>query len=263
MVNLKTHRILAIALAVALLVTGVMPGALAGEAADEGMTVEVYQTSSRYDMGIDCENVRIGWRTITGSRGMYQSAYHITVADEKGASAYDSGWVESDKQTGIEIQGLKPETIYICTVAVKDQNGKQSESCKPLTFETAPENVEGEWLGSAKLLRKTFTLDQPLSNVARARCYMSSAYVMELRMNGAKIGNLVWNPKKAVSDIVTYYNTFDITDMLVDGANAVGAYVSDNSPLNHQLCGMIRITYKDGTQQTVATGSDWKACTSC
>ena len=260
---LYAHRYLwlrAVCLMVACMMLVVaMPTSLAVSAAEEE-TVKViaFQTSSRYDLGIDAENVRIGWRIETTKRGYYQSAYRVTVTEKAtGETAWDSGWVESDIQIGITPEGLKPETIYNYTVNVKDQNGQESGPSETATFETAPAHVEGAWLTSSRLLRKAFTLDQPLENVERARCYMSSTAFMQIRLNGEKVGDLVMGPKKSVKDLVTYYNTFDITSMLAEGENVVGAYVSYMASSGNSLCGMLRIHYKDGNVQTVATDGDW------
>lgn len=245
----------------AVMLMAVMPSNLM-ISAEEEKTVKVvaFQTSSRYDLGIDATNVRLGWRIETNIRGFYQQAYRLTVTEKSsGDTAWDSGWVESGVQTGIAPQNLKAETIYTYTVAIKDMSGQEYVS-EAATFETAPAEVEGAWITSSRLLRKSFTLDQPLENVDRARCYLSSTAYIQIRFNGQKVGDLVMGPHKSVRDLVTYYNTFDITDMLAEGENVVGAYVSYMATDGNSLCGMLRIHYKDGHVQTVATGDDWSAC---
>ena len=231
---------------------------LAAEETPAEITVKMFQSTSHYDMGIDPTNVRLGWSITSTRRAMYQAAYHIVITDEDGKTAWDSGWVESDAQVGILVPDLKPETIYTARVQVRDRQGTESPMSEGLVFETAPAALEGQWLSSSRLLRKTFTLDQPLANVERARCYMTGSGIIETRLNGKKVGDLVWNPKKAVSDVVTYYNTFDITDMLLDGKNAVGAYTGLEGNNGFSLNGMLRIHYKDGSVQTVSTGEGWK-----
>ena len=243
-----------------LLTTGIVCVPItASESTD--VDVQVFQTTSRYDMGLDPANVRLGWEIQTEIRGFYQSAYRVVVTEAAtAATAWDSGWVESSVQIGICPEGLKPETIYTCAVSIKDQNGKEYTSATPATLETAPAELESEWLASKGLLRETFTLEQPLANVERARCYMSSSGIIEVRLNGEKVGDLIWNPKKSVADKVTYYNTYDITAMLRDGANAVGAYTGLEANGGYALNGMLRIYYKDGSVQTVATGEGWTTC---
>ena len=219
-----------------------------------------YQTSSRYDLGIDADNVRIAWRISSDRRSTYQSEYNVTVkAVEGGNTVWNSDWVRSDSQTGIRLENLAPETVYNYTVNIKDQDGRESGESAAASFETAPEHIDGTWLTSSRLLRCAFELDQPLENVDRARCYMSSTAFMQLRLNGEKVGDLVMGPHKSVKDLVTYYNTFDITSMLRAGENVFGAYVSYMVNDGNSLCGMLRIYYKDGQVQTVATGEGWRA----
>ena len=230
------------------------------KAAEDGaIMTEMFQTSSAYDIGIDPENVRLGWRIVTGRRGVYQSEYRCVVSGEDGSSAWDSGWVKSSAQTGIVPKDLKPETIYRAKVNIKDQNGTESGFGKELVFETAPLTLDGAWISTDRLLRHVFKLDQPLKNVERARCYLASTGVIEIRLNGGKVGDLIWSPRKTVYDKIAYYNTYDITGMLKDGDNCIGAYVSGSTFLNRDLKGMLRITYKDGQVQTVSTGEGWKS----
>ena len=88
--------------------------------------VKVFQSTSRYDMGIDASNVRLGWSITSSRRALYQTAYHIVITDEQGNTAWDSGWVESAEQVGIVARNLKPETIYTVKVRIKDETGRES-----------------------------------------------------------------------------------------------------------------------------------------
>ena len=231
-------------------------------ASADSITTQVFQTSSAYDLGIDADNVRLGWKILTEKRGVYQTAYDLIVTDEAGNVAWDSGWVESSAQTGIKAGRLLPETIYRARVNIRTSEGTELGFGEALTFETAPSELEGEWLTTGRLLRSVFTLEQPLANVDRARCYFASTGIIEIRLNGGKVGDLIWGPRKGVADKVAYYNTFDVTAMLLDGDNCVGAYVGGSPYLGHALCGMLRIRYKDGSVQTVRTGTDWQATAS-
>ncbi|WP_270739386.1 family 78 glycoside hydrolase catalytic domain [Massilioclostridium coli] len=226
---------------------------------DDGLEVSAFQTSSRYDLGIDADNVRIGWEIDAENRGMVQSEYHVIVKDSKDTIVWDSGWVTSDQQTGIRPQGLKPETVYTYQVNIKDQSGTESGWSDPKTIETAPAKVDGQWIASDSLLRKTFELDQPLENIDRARSYIGSTSYMELRMNGNKVGDMVLAPKKPVADLECYYNTYDILPYLQDGKNTIGVMVSGVNSLGDRAAGMIKIYYKDGTTQTISTDTNWRA----
>ncbi len=257
---MKMKRLLSVALSATMAASVIGTALPAFALEDDGLDVKAYQTTSRYDMGLDVDDVRLGWEIDAEQRGMEQTAYYVVVKDQSGNTAWDSGWVESDQQVGIRPEGLKPETIYNYQVNIKDQYGNESGFSEIKTFETAPETIQGEWISSPRLLRKTFELDQPLENVDRARSYLSSSSVMEIRMNGSKVGDLVWGPKKPVGDVLTYYNTYDITSMLREGKNTVGIMVSAAYSPGNQAAGMIKIYYKDGSSQIISTDTSWKAC---
>ena len=120
-----------------LLSTGALCVPIAAEEASD-IAVKIFQSTSRYDMGIDCSNVRLGWSITSARRALYQTAYHIVITDEQGDTAWDSGWVESAAQVGIVAQDLKPETIYTAKVRIKDEQGRESAFSEGLVIETAP-----------------------------------------------------------------------------------------------------------------------------
>ena len=232
----------------------------AAEGEETGIAVtELKQISSAYDLGIAADNVRLAWVLDAEARGVYQSAYQLVVRDKNGI-VYDTGWVESAAQSGIKALNLQPETVYYWTVNVKDQYGNESGFAPEATFETAPARVSGGYIGSANLLRKEFTLDQPVANIERARSYIGSPSPLEIHINGEKVGDLVLSPHTPVADAETYYNTYDILPHLQDGANCVGVMLShpNNYLMGNMGAGMLKIYYKDGTTQTIATGSDWQ-----
>ena len=237
-----------------------MKNETSADTACNGIKTSCFQTSSAYDIGIPADNVRLGWRIITEKRGVYQTAYRCIVTDENSITVWDSGWVQSRRQTGIVPKNLKPEAIYIAKVTIRDENGCETGYGEPLSFETAPEKLNGLWLSANRLVRRVFNLDQPRENVKKARCYLSSTGIIEIRLNGSKVGGLIWEPRKGVSDKIAYYNTLDITSMLKDGKNCIGAYIGGHAYMNHDLCGMLRIEFNDGSIQTVGTDSSWQTC---
>jgi len=255
------RRVLALLLVMAMAV-GMLPAAvLAAEIPHTGIAVSALkQTSSAYDLGIAADNVRLAWELDAEVRGVTQSAYHLVIRDDK-ETVYDTGWVESAAQSGIKAQNLKPETIYYWTVNVKDQYGNESGFAPEASFETVPETIGGAWIGTGKLLRKEFVLDQPLENVDRARSYLGSPSVMEIHLNGEKVGDLVLGPRKPVADTEVYYNTYDVLPQLNDGANTIGLMCSSVWAMGDSACGMLKIWYKDGSTQVISTDESWKVST--
>lgn len=216
------------------------------------------QTSSGFDIGIDARNVRLAWELEGSARGTYQSAYRLVVRNDE-TTVYDTDWVTSSAQTGIPVGNLAPETVYYWSVNVKDQYGNESGFSKEASFETAPAEALGEWIGLAALLRTEFTLEQPLENIARARSYIGAPSPIEIHLNGQKVGDLILAPMKSVADVEVFYNTYDILPYLQEGRNAVGIMCSNLSqyPMGERAAGMLRIYYKDGSVQTVATDEAW------
>lgn len=109
--------------------------------------------------------------------------------------------------------------------------------------------------------------------IARATAYVSGLGYYELYLNGKKVGDRVLEP--AVSDYRdrVLYGTFDVTDQMRAGRNALGAIVGNGhffaprtaapAPtvdfgLPRFLC-QLEIAYDDGTVERVVSSPAWKA----
>lgn len=121
------------------------------------------------------------------------------------------------------------------------------------------------------LLRKEFTTD-PGKTVARARVYASAHGVYELELNGEKVGDQFLAPGATDYHKRIQYQTYDVTDQVQSGANALGAELGDGwwagkvgmwGPGMYGssvgLIAQLRIDYTDGTHQVVATDDTWKS----
>ena len=89
----------------------------------ENLQVE-YQSQP---LGIDIATPRISWQMVAGSnkRGIYQTAYQISVTDESGREVWDTGKVESNISLGVTYAGqnLQQSTKYDYIIKVWDQEG--------------------------------------------------------------------------------------------------------------------------------------------
>lgn len=120
---------------------------------------------------------------------------------------------------------------------------------------------------SAALFRKQFTLSDELANVEKARLYSTAAGNQIMYINGERASNDYMAPGKSKYTQVLYYQTYDVTDKLLDGENTIGAEVghgwynagavSANYGTNVGLKAKLVITYKDGTEQVIDTDSTW------
>lgn len=122
----------------------------------------------------------------------------------------------------------------------------------------------------APYLRKEFTVVQP---VKRATAYVTALGVYELHLNGKQVGHDVLTPGWTEFRRRVQYQTYDVTNQIHPGQNAVGAILGDGwyaGVLAHlarrqfyggrpRLLMQLVLELADGTTQTVATDSTWKA----
>lgn len=125
------------------------------------------------ELGIDTELVKFSWKIDSTLRNQSQESYKIMVAnDEKFTNnIWDSGWVISNGQNKIPYGGenkLQEKTRYWWKVQIKTGDNGVSVFSEPKTFETdILDWSKTKWVGGAgiKLLRRDFTLTQPVSEI--------------------------------------------------------------------------------------------------
>ena len=142
-------------------------------------------------------------------------------------------------------------------------NGGTLGICK---FVEAKEN-------SAPLLRSVFMTEG--KKIAKARIYATARGIYALYLNGKRLTDAYFNPGVTQYDKSQTYQTFDVTAFLKQGEeNAIGAilsegwwsggstFVTDNWNFfgdRQALLAQLRITYEDGTVQTIITDpKTWK-----
>jgi alpha-L-rhamnosidase len=119
-------------------------------------------------------------------------------------------------------------------------------------------------------LRHSFTVSK---SVARATVYASALGIYELHLNGRRVGADHFTPGWTEYAKRVHYQTYDVTDMLQQGDNAIGAILADGWYAgyfgftgNRELYGkdprviaQLQIEYADGSKQLVVTDESWKA----
>lgn len=234
-------------------------------------------------LGIDARHPRFTWYIADDRPGAKQTAYQLFVSAD--SSALDKGWKSprSASQNNIAVyQGpaLQPFTRYYWRVNVWDKDGKKHSAAS--SFETGMmeiDNWKGAWVSDlndvhakpAGLFRKVFRAGKKISS---ARAYIAVGGLYELYINGDRIGNHRLDPMYTRFDRRTLYVTYDVTSQLKQGANAIGVMLG-NGWYNHQstavwyfdkapwrarptFCLDLRVTYVDGSVETITTGKDWK-----
>lgn len=120
-------------------------------------------------------------------------------------------------------------------------------------------------------VRREFALD---GEIRSARLYASAHGLYEVEINGRRVGDDALSPGWTVYGERLRYYTYDVTDHLVQGENAIGAWLADGwwrgrlgfhggypnlygSDIG--LIAQLEVTYADGRRDVVATDGDWQA----
>ena len=109
---------------------------------------------------------------------------------------------------------------------------------------------------AAPMMRREFDLDKPIE---RARAYVAGLGYCELRLNGRKVGDHVLDPAYTTFGKRVLYSTYDVTDMLRTGRNAVGAILGKGwFPESSRVILQLNIEFTDGTRTSITTDPSWK-----
>ena len=173
---------------------------------------------------------------------------------------------------------LQPRTRYFWKVIAKNAGGDESYS-EIQYFETAKEDEQwsGRWIEPARqmermpLVRKLFRL--PAKPIRKARVYATGLGIYELYLNGEKIGDEYLAPGFHSYDFWQQYQTYDVTEALQAGGNAIGFMLGDGWFKGRfgfdggyenlygdqfRLIAECLVTYEDGTEETIASDDTWE-----
>lgn len=242
-------------------------------------------------LGIDEPTPRLSWALASNKRGQSQTSYQILVASSKEtlaedrADLWDTGQVDSRQTTQIAYSGKKLRTAQRVYWKVRswDQDGNAGPWSETASWEMGildPSQWSAEWIGRDNeqehtkplpLFRKGFRLS---GNVQRARVYLCGLGYHELHLNGKRIGARRLSPGYTRYDKRLLYDTFDATDALQEGANAIGVMLGNGwynvataAPWNFNhapwrasprlLC-ELWVEYEDGREERIVSDDSWK-----
>lgn len=246
--------------------------------------------------GIDVKSPRLSWEIVGEERGIEQTAYQILVASspEKLAAGegdlWNSGKVTSNQSIHVEYAGLPLKSRQDCFWKIKSwtEDG-ESDWSKPAYWSMGLlyyDDWKGRWIGldrsfpwdredkfsrlSARYFRQE--LDAPKA-IKSAKIYIIGLGLYELYINGERIGDQVLAPAPTDYTKNVKYNTFDVTDQLTAGKNAIGVVLGngryytmrqDYKPYKIKTFGYpklllnLDIEYVDGSKETIRTDNTWK-----
>jgi len=166
----------------------------------------------------------------------------------------------------------------LASLAVEDENGdnvavgadvRASSSVERATWgrEQLVNGHDRPWVASTSpLLRRDLTLEAP---VVSARVHVCTLGVGELYVNGEKAGDAVLDPAWTDYDERALYSTYDVTNALREGENALGIWLgrgrfSQNAggwTANGSPRARLHLTveFEDGRTRTVVTDDTWDA----
>jgi len=281
----------------------------------DALTPSYLRCEYRVDpLGIDVRDPRLSWIVESSQRGQKQTAYRVLVAGseedlaaDKG-TLWDSGKVASDQTAHVVYAGRPLRTRTRCwwKVRVWDRHRRRSAWSKPAVWTMGllrPSDWAAQWIGfdepgpapgakarhsvpapdkakqkpklvlpPPRYLRREVALARP---IGRATVYAAALGIYELRINGRKVGGDYFTPGWTDYGKRITYQTYDVTDLLKQGANAIGAvladgwyagYIGGTYERHHygsklRLRAQVHVEYEDGTEQVVATDGRWRAST--
>ncbi|SFF89568.1 alpha-L-rhamnosidase [Salegentibacter agarivorans] len=252
---------------------------------------ETLLENRRNPLGIDIVHPQFTWKLSSDKRNVKQSAYQIQVAGTKNSLEneegllWDSGKVNSPQSVHIPYSG---ETVtsfnkYFWRVKVWDQNGKSSNWSKIGYWQMGLLNKndwDAKWISASysensgkrpsPIFRKEFDIEKDIQS---ATAIITSRGLYEAYINGERVGDEYFTPGWTNYDERIQYQMYDVSKMVKNGENAVGAILGsgwyrgalaweDNNNLygdNISLLMQINVIYTDGSTDLITTDSSWKS----
>jgi alpha-L-rhamnosidase len=234
-------------------------------------------------IGIDALHPRLSWVLTASQQSEKQTAYEILVASSKEALAenqadiWETGKVISAQSIQIPFQGksLQSGTRYYWKVRVWDKEGRATDFSEPGYWEMgllSASDWQGDWMGyppnwngRGLYFHYAFSLDR---EILSARAYIAGLGYYELHINGQRIGDHVLDPGMSSYEKRIFYSTYDVTNELKSGANAIGVVVGNGWYGFPKLRMQVNVTFKDHTQKSFytagmnATSTAWQVTAS-
>jgi hypothetical protein len=254
------------------------------------------------------------WELVSPRRGCLQTAFQLQVTEDSTSAATKDTCdrIEARQSYGIAAHicnvTILPAHRYYWRVRVWDNYGNVSPWSAAAVFTTSvfsrEDWGEARWIGYedihdtmrvvpgvhsgadkfyekhkarqrpvVPLFRKAFEAGR---NISSALLFISGLGQYEVSLNGKRLGDNFLAPGWTDYDETVLYNTYDVTDKLNAGENALGVIVGNGFfnvnkerykklsvayGMPRMICRLM-ITYADGTVKNIVSGDDWKTAPS-
>ena len=249
---------------------------------------------------------RFSWNYETEAQNVVQTSYRIIVAStlenaQKGiGDLWDSKEVSSSQMLYIPYEGKtlgsRDQAYWKVMATVTSNGGHKTEvesEIQPFEISLLDQaDWQARWIGHefeddvlfghtripARYLRKEFHLDH---EIKKARLYVSGMGQYSAFLNGTEIApeellkpTLSWFPKRV------YFNTYDVTEMLCEGSNAIGVILVGGryTAIRHKevnptgwdgpehvpnfgtprMILQLEVTYQDGHKEIIESDDTWR-----
>jgi alpha-L-rhamnosidase len=238
-------------------------------------------------IAIDVLQPGFSWKITGTGNNIIQTAYSLRVATDNkfpaGKILWQSGKRESEESVLQVYKGsdLKSGQRYYWQVKVWDNKGRESKWSEVAFLETgllSKSDWKAKWIemegdtqrySPSPHFRKEFPLTK---SIVSARIYVTSHGFYELHLNGKKVGDQVLTPGWTSYGKRLQYQVYDVTDMLINGNNAIGAVLGDgwyrgtlawgnNWAIYGKKLGLflqLKISFTDGSETVVVSDETWK-----
>lgn len=241
-------------------------------------------------LGIDETRPRLSWWVDDDRPAELQTAYRILAASSPQRLAaeegdlWDSGRVASHQTLNVEYHGGPLSTGQRVWWSVRsfDSDGLPSPWSEPAFFEVGPcgqEDWSARWIGASLMggaatsvqvpvFRRGFELPEA---ALAARLHVAALGVCAVEINGQRVGRDELTPGWTDFRKRVRYRTYDVTDHLQTGENALGALLGDGWYCGHPgagqrqqygdrplLLAQLNITLASGATIAIGTDEAWK-----
>ncbi|KAF4549642.1 Hypothetical protein D9617_20g026980 [Elsinoe fawcettii] len=241
----------------------------------------------RVPFGINEPTPRVSWRFEGVQADWEQSGYEVEV--KVGANGVPEVFSVNSSNSVLVPWPASPLTSgQSASVRVRASGQESStEWSDSVSVETGLLNA-ADWSGAAVIasdkafnvsapkrpvyFRKPFTA--PSSAITSARLYITALGVYEAEINGQKVSDAILSPGWQSYNHRHAYDTFDVTELVQEGENAVGIVAGEgwfSGRLGYGggrrniygdtigVVSLLRINYENGTVQNIPTDTTWKS----